>query len=58
MFNDSIDGSLVFFTYPEASTANSSYSRTELRELMEPNDLSQNWTFYEGREDERHLGFR
>lgn len=48
MYNDSVDGSLVFFTYPGASTANSSYSRTELRELMEPTDLSQNWTFNEG----------
>ena len=48
MYNDSIDGSLVFYTYPEASTANSSYSRTELRELMDPNDLSKNWSFSEG----------
>ena len=48
MYNDSVDGSLVFFTYPGASTANSSYSRTELRELMDPADLSQNWTFNEG----------
>lgn len=48
MFNDSIDGSLVFYTYPGASTANSSYSRSELRELMDPNDFSKNWTFEEG----------
>ena len=48
MFNDSIDGSLVFYTYPEASTANSSYSRTELRELMDPTDLSKNWSFDQG----------
>ena len=32
MYNDSINGALVFYTYPGASTANSSYSRTELRE--------------------------
>ena len=48
MYNDSIDGSLVFYTYPGASTANSSYSRTELRELIDPNDLSKNWSFNEG----------
>ena len=47
MFN-SVDGSLVFYTYPESSTANSSYSRTELRELMDPSDLTKNWTFDEG----------
>lgn len=45
MYNDSTDGSLVFYTYPESSTANSSYSRTELRELIDPNDLSKNWSF-------------
>lgn len=48
MYNDSVDGSLVFYTYPASSTANSSYSRTELRELMDPNDLTKNWTFDEG----------
>ena len=48
MYNDSVDGSLVFYTYPESSTANSSYSRTELRELMDPSDLTKNWTFDEG----------
>ncbi|NOQ92615.1 MAG: polysaccharide lyase family 7 protein [Flavobacteriaceae bacterium] len=48
MYNDSIDGSLVFYTYPGASTANSSYSRTELREQMEPGSNSVNWTFKEG----------
>ncbi|MDN3641785.1 polysaccharide lyase family 7 protein [Lutimonas halocynthiae] len=48
MYNDSVDGSLVFYTYPASSTANSSYSRTELRELMDPNDLTKNWSFDEG----------
>lgn len=48
-YNDSINGALVFYTYPDASTANSSYSRTELRELMNPNDYGKtNWTFEEG----------
>lgn len=48
MYNDSTDGSLVFYTYPGASTANSSYSRTELREQMEPGSNSVNWTFKQG----------
>ncbi len=48
MYNDSTDGSLVFHTYPGASTANSSYSRTELREQMVPGSNSTNWTFKEG----------
>ncbi len=48
MYNDSIDGSLVFYTYPGASTRNSSYSRTELREQMTPGSNSTNWTFAQG----------
>lgn len=48
MYNDSTDGSLVFYTYPQSSTANSSYSRTELREQMEPGSNNVNWTFKEG----------
>ena len=48
MYNDSTDGSLVFYTYPGASTANSSYSRTELREQMEPGSNKTNWTFAQG----------
>ncbi|NOR29460.1 MAG: polysaccharide lyase family 7 protein [Lutibacter sp.] len=49
MYNDSINGALVFYTYPGASTANSSYSRTELRELMNPEDRGiTNWTFAQG----------
>lgn len=48
MYNDSIDGSLVFYTYPGASTANSSYSRTELREQMDPGSNTTNWTFEQG----------
>ena len=48
MYNDSTDGSLVFFTYPDASTANSKYSRTELREQMEPGNNSVNWTLPQG----------
>jgi len=48
MYNDSTDGSLVFYTYPGSTTANSSYSRTELREQMNPGSNSTNWTFAEG----------
>lgn len=48
MYNDSTDGSLVFYTYPGASTANTSYSRCELREQMVPGSSSENWTFEQG----------
>ena len=48
MYNDSTDGALVFHTYPNASTANSSYSRTELREQMVPGSNNVNWTFEQG----------
>lgn len=48
MYNDSTDGSLAFYTYPGASTRNSSYSRTELREQMEPGSNKVNWTFAQG----------
>ena len=48
MYNDSTDGSLVFYTYPGASTANSSYSRTELREQMVAGSNTVNWKFADG----------
>jgi len=48
MYNDSINGALVFYTYPGASTANSSYSRTELREQIDPGSNTTNWTFAQG----------
>ncbi|WP_034923241.1 polysaccharide lyase family 7 protein [Gillisia sp. CAL575] len=48
MYNDSTDGSLVFYTFPASSTANSSYSRTELREQMQPGSNNVNWTFEQG----------
>jgi hypothetical protein len=47
-YNDSTDGSLVFYTYPGATTTNTSYSRTELREQMVPGSNSTNWTFAQG----------
>ena len=48
MYNDSTDGSLVFYTYPGESTRNSSFSRTELREQLVPGSNNTNWTFAEG----------
>ncbi len=49
MYNDSTDGSLVFYTYPGgATTTNSSYPRTELREQMIPGSNNTNWTFAQG----------
>ena len=48
MYNDSTDGSLVFYTHPGASTPNSKYSRTELREQMVPGSNHNNWTFAQG----------
>lgn len=49
MYNDSTDGALVFYVTPtNSTTANSSYSRTELREQMEPGNDKVNWTFTQG----------
>lgn len=48
MYNDSTDGSLVFYTYPGTTTTNSSFSRTELREQMVPGSNNTNWTFAQG----------
>lgn len=49
MYNDSTDGSLVFYAYPsEGTTANTKYSRSELREQMEPGNNNVNWTFAQG----------
>ena len=49
MYNDSSDGSLMFYAYPsEGTTANTKYSRTELREQMEPGNNNVNWTFAQG----------
>ena len=48
MFDDITDKSLVFYIYPDVSTTNSSYSRTELRELINPLNARENWTLLEG----------
>ncbi|MEO1262758.1 MAG: polysaccharide lyase family 7 protein [Bacteroidota bacterium] len=48
MYNDSTDGSIVFYAYPASSTANSKYSRSELREQMVSGSNATNWTFKQG----------
>jgi hypothetical protein len=49
MYNDSVKGALVFYAYPsKATTANTKYSRSELREQMVPGNDYVNWTFEEG----------
>lgn len=48
MYNDSVEGALVFYTVPDAKTANTKYSRTELREQMVSGDNNTNWTFDQG----------
>lgn len=48
MYNDSIEGALVFYTKPGATTTNTKYSRTELREQMVSGSDHYNWTFKQG----------
>ena len=49
MYNDSTSGALVFEAYPsDATTANTKYSRSELREQVEPGNDNVNWTFAQG----------
>lgn len=49
MYNDSVKGALVFYAKPtDATTANTKYSRSELREQMEPGNNNVNWTFAQG----------
>ena len=48
MYNDSTKGALVFYTEPNITTANTKYSRSELREQMKPGDNNVNWTFKQG----------
>ena len=48
MYDDESDSSIVFYTYPDVTTPNSSYSRTELRELINPSNSKENWTLLEG----------
>lgn len=49
MYNDSLKGALVFYAFPSnATTANTKYSRSELREQMVPGNNNVNWTFKQG----------
>ncbi|MEM6515554.1 MAG: polysaccharide lyase family 7 protein [Bacteroidota bacterium] len=50
MYDDTTDTSIEFYTSPGISTTNSSYSRTELRELINPSNSRDNWTLAEGGE--------
>lgn len=47
-YRDSIDHALVFYAYPAQTTRNTKYSRTELREQMDPGSNQTNWTFKQG----------
>lgn len=49
MYDDTSDTSIVFYTYPAgATTGNSSYPRTELREQQTPGNNYNNWSLSEG----------
>ncbi|GAA4269341.1 polysaccharide lyase family 7 protein [Hyunsoonleella aestuarii] len=49
MYIDSTAGAIVFHAMPTASkTRNTKYTRSELREQMEPGSNSVNWTFAQG----------
>jgi len=49
MYNDEKDKSIVFYAFPSgATTANSHFSRSELRETMEVGKQDVNWTFAQG----------
>ena len=48
MYRDPVDNAIVFYAYPAQTTRNTKYSRSELREQMEPGSNSVNWTFEQG----------
>ncbi|MEI6865347.1 polysaccharide lyase family 7 protein [Flavicella sp.] len=49
MYNDSAVGAIVFHAMPtNSTTANTKYSRSELREQMVPGSNHVNWTFKQG----------
>ncbi|MFD1016796.1 polysaccharide lyase family 7 protein [Winogradskyella rapida] len=48
MYDDVDDQAIEFYTLPGVSTTNSSYSRTELRELINPSTSRENWSLQEG----------
>ena len=47
-YRDKKDGALVFYAYPAGTTRNTKYSRSELREQIEPGSNNVNWTFAQG----------
>lgn len=47
-YRDPVDNAIVFKAYPAQTTRNTKYSRTELREQMEPGSNKVNWTFEQG----------
>lgn len=47
-YKDPKDGALVFYATPAQTTKNTKYSRSELREQMEPGTNNVNWTFAQG----------
>ncbi len=47
-YKDPKDGALVFYANPAKTTRNTKYSRSELREQMEPGNNNVNWTFAQG----------
>ncbi|WP_299114066.1 polysaccharide lyase family 7 protein [uncultured Winogradskyella sp.] len=49
MYIDSIKGAIVFHAMPtDSKTRNTKYTRSELREQMEPGNNNKNWTFKDG----------
>lgn len=48
MYEDPNDGAMVFYAEPQGTTRNTKYSRSELREQMEPGNDNVNWTFPQG----------
>ncbi len=50
MYDEVLDKSIVFYTFPSTTTANTSFSRTELRELINPTNSKVNWTLDTGGE--------
>ena len=48
MYKDKTDGAIVFHAYPQSTTKNTKYSRSELREQMVPGENNVNWTFAQG----------
>ena len=49
MYKDSRTGAIVFYAEPtQATTPNSKYSRSELREQMDPGNNNINWNFKQG----------